>query len=138
MQPLGLQATKMALLNAVQSLSRYGRPRSRSTCGYAASQCFASLMVDVMGTESNQPSEWQVKLDQAILEIRQTRPQELSPIRGANMYSLIWAFQVICLKDRSTTRVRRVLMMLSKMPWWPLSIFLVDMGLTNERHLQKF
>ncbi|MEC8380307.1 MAG: hypothetical protein VXZ96_08295 [Myxococcota bacterium] len=64
-------------VNAVQSLSRYGRPRSRSTCGYAASQCFASLMVDVMGTDSNQPSEWQVKLDQAILDIRQTRPQEL-------------------------------------------------------------
>ena len=57
--------------DAAKNLSptRYGRARSRSTCGYVGAQCFASLMTEVMENRGNQPSEWQVQLSE---QIRQT------------------------------------------------------------------
>jgi len=62
---------------AAKNLSRYGRARSRSTCGYASAQCFASLIVDVMGERANQPSEWQVEFDKTIKVTAQMRTDQL-------------------------------------------------------------
>jgi hypothetical protein len=62
---------------SAMSLTRYGRTRSRATCGYAAAQCFASLMLEVMGKIENQPSEWNVRFNQLIKTTKQTLPREL-------------------------------------------------------------
>lgn len=62
---------------AAMSLTRYGRTRSRATCGYAAAQCFASLMLEVMGKKENQPSEWNVRFGMLVKDTRQTLPRDL-------------------------------------------------------------
>ena len=65
---------------SAMSLTRYGRTRSRATCGYAAAQCFASLMLEVMGKRENQPSEWNVRFDQLVKTTKQTLPRELEEV----------------------------------------------------------
>ena len=62
---------------AARSLSRYGRTRSRGTCGYAAAQCIASLMIDVMGETNNQPSEWKSLLERTVIRTAQMRALEI-------------------------------------------------------------
>jgi hypothetical protein len=62
---------------AAKNLISYGRARSRSTCGYASAQCFASILVEVMGDRSNQPSEWLVEFNKSIKKTAQFDSKEL-------------------------------------------------------------
>lgn len=63
---------------SAQNLSSYGGARSRTTCGYVAAQCFASLMVEVMGDDNNQPSEWQTEFTNAVTEISRQLPEDVA------------------------------------------------------------
>ena len=74
-QPSG-EAAKVA-----QNLRRYAKDRGRETCGYAAAQCYASLIVDVMGEKSNDPSEWVRKLENAISTTARADKYELHKVR---------------------------------------------------------
>ncbi len=67
-----------AAATAARSLSSYGGARSRTTCGYVAAQCFASLMVNVMGDRSNQLSSWQSAFGNAVTDVARTSPEELA------------------------------------------------------------
>ena len=66
---------------AASSLSRYGRTRSRSTCGYASAQCIAGLMVEVMGDSSNQPSQWKTRLERTVIDTAQMRMRDIEEQR---------------------------------------------------------
>jgi hypothetical protein len=63
---------------AAKALSSYGGARSRTTCGYVAAQCFASLMVNVMGDRGNQLSSWQSAFGTAVTDVARTSPEELA------------------------------------------------------------
>ena len=67
-----------AAAKAAMALSSYGGARSRTTCGYVAAQCFASLMVNVMGDRSNQLSSWQSAFGEAVTGVARTNPEELA------------------------------------------------------------
>ena len=67
-----------AAATAAKALSSYGGARSRTTCGYVAAQCFASLMVNVMGNDSNQLSAWQNEFSNAVTAVARTKPEELA------------------------------------------------------------
>ena len=57
-----------------------GGVRSRATCSYVAAQCFASLMVGVMGDTATQPSEWSNLFTSKITETARTSTRELPSI----------------------------------------------------------
>ena len=67
-----------AAATAAKALSSYGGARSRTTCGYVAGQCFASLMVGVMGNRNNQLSSWQNEFSSAVTGVARVRPEELA------------------------------------------------------------
>ena len=69
--------TKGPAGEAASSLSRYGRTRSRSTCGYASAQCIAGLMVEVMGEPDNQPSQWKSRLERSVIDVAQMRMRDI-------------------------------------------------------------
>ena len=45
-------------VEAAHSMGRYGRARSRATCGYVAAQCFAEGLLEVAGDERLEPYQW--------------------------------------------------------------------------------
>jgi hypothetical protein len=47
-----------AAATSADRLSRVGRARSLSTCGYVATQCFGELMMSVTGDRSLEPYQW--------------------------------------------------------------------------------
>ena len=59
---------KGAAYKAVESLSRYGQTRSRASCAYAATQCFAGLITEAMG-ESDVSSDWKRIFESKVLTI---------------------------------------------------------------------
>ena len=63
---------------AAESLSSYGGARSRTTCGYVAAQCFASLMTNVMGDRSNPLSSWETAFGDAVTAVARTNPEDLA------------------------------------------------------------
>jgi hypothetical protein len=60
--------TKGAAYKAVESLRRYGQTRSRASCAYASSQCFAGLITESLG-ESEISSEWKQIFERKLLMI---------------------------------------------------------------------
>ena len=92
-----------AASKAAESLSSYGGARSRTTCGYVAAQCFASLMTGVMGDKSNQLSSWQRSFSDSVTALHvPIRKIWLSKILGAIWCDPIWDKTVCYRKDNST------------------------------------
>ena len=79
LEPLKSLVIKMVSLRKRRTacLVFYGGTRSRTTCGYVAAQCFASLMVETMGDRGNEPSEWKVTFEKSIQSTAQMFPTEL-------------------------------------------------------------
>ncbi|MEL6345919.1 MAG: hypothetical protein AAFV53_22600 [Myxococcota bacterium] len=55
---LGAKESVGVAYQAATSLSRFGRTRSRNTCSYAASQCFAEMFMHVSGDGNSKPFDW--------------------------------------------------------------------------------
>jgi hypothetical protein len=65
-----------AAYKAVESLRRYGQTRSRASCAYASSQCFAGLITEALG-ESEISSEWKQIFERKILMIARLSVEDL-------------------------------------------------------------
>ena len=76
---LGAKEAAGVSYEAANSLSRFGRTRSRNTCSYAASQCFTEKFMEVTGNPGNKPFDWDEEWSRLLLQdIYQTDQ------RGAN------------------------------------------------------
>lgn len=62
---------------SAQNLDSYGRSRSRTSCGYVASQCFVTGLLGVMGKPGAEPYQWRAGWSTWYGELVRARPQDL-------------------------------------------------------------
>jgi len=66
-----------AAATAADRLQRVGRARSLSTCGYVATQCFTSIMLEITGNKGNEPYQWMRLWERSLDELNRSRTREL-------------------------------------------------------------
>lgn len=66
-----------AAFRSAENLDSYGRSRSRTSCGFVASQCFVTGLMGVLGKPGAEPYQWRSGWGAWYADLVRARPQDL-------------------------------------------------------------